>query len=342
MLGDLETSVLSCDLSSDVGQPDAMNVERGRGRHRGRGRNSSGRNNSQRGGGRGIHRSNSDVQGANRFPPGLRFPDNQNQYSSSVPTASLGDLPEGSHQNGATDLRQAAMDAADRALGVPVRQQHQYRGNKDHRRNIGGDHATDNSPGLRHSHPGQNRPGAPDKGGSFDRRPSGARPAQSNVVAIPQRYVNSPNGTFHSPGSRQSLGTPDSRSRNGTAHTILHQACVVITQAVHVHALCSYLGIQHVISDCHKTVQTQPPHMLPDHTCAKLRVLTSAMDSAMHTVVLLCACIIDESLLHLQHPEAAAESWPNKGTCTLAPTAYPILDTISSIGTILQDKSSQP
>lgn len=203
-----------------------MNVERGRGRHRGRGRNSSGRNNGQRGGGREIHRSNSDVQGANRFPPGLRVPDAQNQYSSSVPTASVRDLPEDRHQNGTTNLRQAAMEAADRALGIPVRQQHQYRGNKDHRRNSGGDYATDNSPGLGHGHPGQNRRGASDEGGRFGRRSSGTRHAQSNVVAIPQRYVNSPNGTFHSPGNPQAIGTPDSRSRSGTAHAILIHAYV--------------------------------------------------------------------------------------------------------------------
>lgn len=212
-----------------------MNVERGRGRHRGRGRNSSGRNNGQRGGGRVIHRSNSDVQGADRFPPGLRVPVGQNQYSSSVPTASLRDLPEGNHHNGTTDLRQAAMEAADRALGVSV--QHQYRGNKDHRRNSGGDYATDSSLGLGQGHPGHNRRGASDEGGRFGRRSSGARHAQSNVVAIPQRYVNSPNGTFHSPGSRQAAGTPDSRSRSGTAHTVLPHAYVVKVKAVHVHAL---------------------------------------------------------------------------------------------------------
>ena len=202
-----------------------MNAERGRGGHRGRGRNSSGRNNGQRGGGRGVYRSNSDGQGANAFPPGLRVPDSQSQYSSSVPTASGWDLPE-DNQHGSSDLRQAAMQAADRALNVPVRQQGQYRGNRAQRRDSGGFIAADSSPGVSHSQSGQNRRGASverDSGASsFGRKSSGTRHAQSNIVPIPQRYVSSPNGTFHSPGNgRQAAGTPDSRSRNGTARALL-------------------------------------------------------------------------------------------------------------------------
>ena len=202
-----------------------MNAERGRGGHRGRGRNSSGRINSHRGGGRGIHRSHSDGQGANAFPPGLRVPGSQNQYSSSVPAASGWDLPEDSQQHSTTDLRQAAVQAADHALNVPVRQQGQYRGNRAHGREGGGYNATDNSPGLGRSQSGQNRRGASvemDSGrSSFGRRSSGVRQGQSNIVPIPQRYFNSPNKTFHNAGSGwQAADTPDSKSRNGTAHAV--------------------------------------------------------------------------------------------------------------------------
>ena len=247
-------------LRTEVGQPVAMNAERGRGGRRGRGRHSSGRNNGQRGGGRSIYRSNSDGQGANAFPPGLRVPDSQ--YSSSVPTASGWDLPEDSQQNGTTDLRQAAIQAADRAINVPVRQQGQYRGNRAQRRNSGGFNATDNSPGVGHSQSGQNRHGASverDSGpSSFGRRSSDTRQAQSNIVPIPQRYVSSPNGTFHSPGNgQQAAGTPDSRSRNGTAHVVLKSVAlhtsnstpVVTTQScgdnpkLHVCVCVPYFGI---------------------------------------------------------------------------------------------------
>ena len=203
-----------------------MNAERGRGRHNGRGRSSPGHSNGQRGGGRGFYRSNSDGQGPNAFPPGLRVPDSLNQYSSSVPTASGWDLPESTQQNGTTNQRQAAMEAADRALNV---QQGQYRGNRDQRRDSGSLHAANHPPGLGRRRSGQNSRGVSDTRlerdsgpGSFGRRSSGTRQAQSNVVAIPRRYVNSPNGPLQSPGSgQQAAGTPDSRSRSGKAHIIL-------------------------------------------------------------------------------------------------------------------------
>ena len=204
-----------------------MNAERGRGGHRGRRRNPSGRNNGQRGGGHGAHRSNSDGQSANAFPPGLRVPDSQNQHSSSVPTASGWYVPDDSQQNGNTDLRQAAIQAADRALNVPVRQQGQYRGNRTQRRESGEFNATDNSPGLGHNQSGQNKHGASferdSRPSSLGSKSSGTRQAQSNIVPIPQRYVNSSYGTFHSPSSGgQVAGTPGSRSRNGTAHAVLN------------------------------------------------------------------------------------------------------------------------
>ena len=225
-----------------------MNADRGRGGHRGRGKNSSGRNNGQRGGPRGIYRSNSDGQGANAFPPGLRVQDSP--YSSSVPTASGWDLPEDSQQNGTTDRRQAALQAADRALNVPVRQQGQYRGDRAQRRGSGGVNAIDSSPRLGHSQSGQNRHGGSvernPRSSSFGRSSSGTRQAQSNTVPIPQRYINSPDGT-HSPGSgRQVAGTPDSRSRNGTALTSVALHMSDSTSVVTVKA--AYVRVFHTLT----------------------------------------------------------------------------------------------
>ena len=202
-----------------------MNAERGRGGTRGRGRNSSGRHNDNRGGGRGVYRSNSDSQRTHAVPPGLGVSDIPNQYSNSVPNASGWDLPDNHQQSGASDQLRAAIQAADRALNVPRRQQGQQRGNRHDRRDSGGLSSSNASPGFGQSHSGR-RTGSDtalerDSGpGSFGRRSSGTRPAQSNIVAIPQRYVNSSNKPFRSPGGAQQVtqqGTPSSRNQNGTA-----------------------------------------------------------------------------------------------------------------------------
>ena len=282
-----------------------MNAERGRGGHRGRGRNSSGRNNGQRGGGRNIYRTSSDGQGANAFPPGLRVPDSQNQYSSSVPTASGWDLPEDSQQNGTSNLRQAGIQAAERAVHVPVRQQGQYRGNRAQRRDSGGFNATDSSPGLGRSQSGQNRRGASverDSGpSSFGRRSSGTRQAQSNIVPIPQRYFNSSNGTFHSPGSgRQAAGTPDNRSRDGTAHAILKSVALHIpnsTPAVTIQrCICGcapYFGIlSGIIIGVYSDLLSQVVH------CASM--LLCALVAAMCCLMSSCAHVPSQRLLCLQ------------------------------------------
>lgn len=201
-----------------------MNAERGRGGRRGRGRNSSGHHKDHRSGGRGVYRSNSDGQGTNAVPPGLRVSDTPNQYSTSVANTSGWDSPSNHQQSGANDQLQAAIQAADRALNVP-RQQQGHRGNRDNRRESGGLSSSNPSPGFGQSHSGRGRGSdtvleRESRPGSFGRRSSGTRPAQSNIVAIPQRYVNASNKPFQSPGSTQQAtqqGTPNSRHQNGTA-----------------------------------------------------------------------------------------------------------------------------
>ncbi|KAL3162257.1 hypothetical protein ABBQ32_009955 [Trebouxia sp. C0010 RCD-2024] len=200
-----------------------MNAERGRGGRRGRGRNSSGHHKDHRSGGRGVYRSNSDGQGTDAVPPGLLVSDIPSQYSTSVPNTSAWDSCSDHQQSGTNDQLQAAIQAADRALNVPQRQQGQHRGNRDNRRDSGGLSSSNPSPGFGQSHSGRRRGSdtvleRETRPGSFGRRPSGTRPAQSNIVAIPQRYVKCSNKPFQSPGSAQQAtqqGTPNSRSQNG-------------------------------------------------------------------------------------------------------------------------------
>ena len=195
-----------------------MNAVRGRGPHRGRGRNGGG----YRGWDRGLHRNDSDSQRTTALPPGLRIPASHgpHQPSNSLPNASGWDLSEDNQQNTGPNQPQAAVQAADHAVEVPTPKQNQHRGDRSHRRSSGDWSRQYQANGQEHGQSSHSRHGVSSSvPGNSGRANSGTPHAQSKVVAIPQRYVNSSGRLSQSPASGQQAagqnGTPISRSRYG-------------------------------------------------------------------------------------------------------------------------------